>query len=76
MSWRPPDSEAFDLTVEFRDVIARLINKALEQRTDELLSKERNEGLSPSERDELRVLLTRKTGILATSTEKKDKSAL
>lgn len=76
MSWRPPDSEAFDLTVEFRDVIARLINKALEQRTDELLAKERNEGLSPSERGELRVLLTRKTGILATSTEKKDKSAL
>jgi DNA primase len=58
--WRPPPSEDFDFTSEFRDALARLSTRAVEQRADSLLQRERAGGLNAQERQELQHLLKSK----------------
>ncbi|MGH8503038.1 MAG: DNA primase [Gammaproteobacteria bacterium] len=59
MAWRLP-AEDFDLAAEFRGTVATLCAKALKQRTDWLLIKERQEGLNVQEQLKLQELLGRK----------------
>jgi DNA primase len=57
MQWRPLDIESGNLQPLFADVIAKLVERQIEQRADRLLHKARREGLNSDEKLELRRLL-------------------
>jgi DNA primase len=57
MKWAPPAETEYDNLQEFDDVINTLRAKLNEQRTSQLIYKERNQGLNPEEKVELRDLL-------------------
>ncbi len=54
--WRHPLGEA-DLAAEFQGALNRIYARRGEKRTNQLLSKARDSGLTPEEKDELRQLL-------------------
>lgn len=57
MQWAAPRGEGYDHRLEFDGVIRQLSMRVVEQRTDQLLQKERATGLSPQEKTELGRLL-------------------
>ncbi len=57
MKWAPPAETEYNNQQEFDDVITTLRAKLRGQRTSQLIYKERNQGLDPEEKVELRDLL-------------------